>query len=193
MHGGAILANDMHLALTSPGIWYRAQMNWPDRSVNGLTLPGVPGLITGSNGDVAWGFTNTEGDFQDLILIDVHPENPNLYRTPDGWKPFEKITETINVHGRKAVKLNLRLTIWGIVTGTDYKGRPLVLNWVALMPEAINLNLLDMLEVESLDDFCTAGLWCSAARSHTPQAFLLLIPKGSRYPLVLILGRVANW
>ncbi len=152
LHGGAILANDMHLALTSPGIWYRAEMNWPNRSVSGLTLPGLPGLITGSNGDVAWGFTNTEGDFQDLIIIEVHPENPDLYRTSDGWRPFEKIIETIKVRGRKAVKLTLRSTMWGIVTSHDYKGRPLVMRWVALMPEAINLNLLDLLEVESLDE-----------------------------------------
>ena len=152
LHGGAILANDMHLALTSPGIWYRAEMNWPNRSVSGLTLPGMPGLVTGSNGDVAWGFTNTEGDFQDLIIIEVHPENPDLYRTPDGWTPFKKITETIKVRSRKAVRLTLKSTKWGIVTNHDHNGRPLVMKWVALMPEAINLNLLDLLEVESLEE-----------------------------------------
>lgn len=162
VHGGAILANDMHLALTAPGIWYRAEMSWGDRSVSGLTLPGVPGLVTGSTGDIAWGFTNTQGDFQDYIIIEVDQEHPDRYKVPGGWEPFEEITETIQVRGRKAEELKLRSTRWGIVNDRDFRGRPLVLKWVALMPETINLDLLNLLEVRNLDEainvFRTLGI-----------------------------------
>src|SRR5437867_1576221 len=64
--GGAIVANDMHLGLSAPNIWYRASMVWRDtrpRRVTGVTLPGVPSLVAGNNGDVAWAFTNSTGDW----------------------------------------------------------------------------------------------------------------------------------
>ncbi|MDH4260388.1 MAG: penicillin acylase family protein, partial [Gammaproteobacteria bacterium] len=69
--GRAMLANDMHLTLRVPNIWYRARLvvGSGQIDVSGVTLPGVPGVIAGSNGHVAWGFTNSYGDFQDLVVI----------------------------------------------------------------------------------------------------------------------------
>jgi penicillin amidase len=70
--GGAIVANDMHLGLAMPNIWYRASMVWRDareHRLTGVTLPGVPNLVAGSNGDVAWGFTNSGGDWSDLVIL----------------------------------------------------------------------------------------------------------------------------
>ena len=79
-HGGALLANDMHLVLLVPNIWYRMHWQWADVGKNhvasGLTLPGLPWLIAGSNGQIAWGFTNSNADTQDLVVLDS--EEPSL-------------------------------------------------------------------------------------------------------------------
>ncbi|MCZ6835530.1 MAG: penicillin acylase family protein, partial [Planctomycetota bacterium] len=152
VHGGAILANDMHLALTSPGIWYRVELRWGDHVAAGLTLPGVPGLVSGSNEHVAWGFTNTQGDFADHIIIEVNPRDENQYRTPDGWEEFDTITETIQVRHAQPETLILRNTRWGIVSTDSWKGSPLVLKWVGLIPEAVNLNQLDLLYATTVEE-----------------------------------------
>ncbi|HRP62549.1 MAG TPA: penicillin acylase family protein [Phycisphaerales bacterium] len=152
MHGGAILANDPHLRLTAPGIWYHAQLRWPDHRLIGLTLPGVPGVAIGSNGYIAWGCTNAMGDFQDLIIIEVDPEDATRYRTPDGFESFGEIVERITLRGRGVETLRLQTTRWGTVTDHDHLGRPLVLKWTALDPGSINLGILDMVHVRTLED-----------------------------------------
>lgn len=152
VHGGAILANDPHLRLTAPGIWYHAQLRWPDHRLVGLTLPGVPGVVAGSNGHVAWGFTNAMGDFQDLILIEVDPEDTTRYRTPEGYEPFGEVVERITVRGRGTEILRLKTTRWGVVTDRDHLSRPLVLKWTVLDPAGINLGILDMVHARTLED-----------------------------------------
>ncbi|MCP3906171.1 MAG: penicillin acylase family protein [Planctomycetes bacterium] len=146
VHGGAMIANDPHLQVTAPGIWYRSELEWLRNGgrAAGLSLPGSPGIVIGSNGRVAWGFTNSQADFQDLVVIEVHPNDRTRYRTPEGWEPFEEIVEMIAVAGERPRKLTLRKTRWGIVTGVDAEKRPLVLKWTALDPEMINFRILDM-------------------------------------------------
>src|SRR5262249_5275045 len=97
--GRAILANDMHLDLAVPNIWYRAELNYPGAVISGLSLPGLPLVISGSNGHVAWGLTNVDGDFSDLVLIEEDPNSKNYYRTPLGLLPFETHSEIIRVRG----------------------------------------------------------------------------------------------
>ncbi len=84
-HGGAIVANDMHLDLGVPNIWYRVSARWNDggqsRRFDGVTLPGAPVFIIGSNGNIAWGFTHAALDVTDVILIETDPSNPRRYRT----------------------------------------------------------------------------------------------------------------
>jgi penicillin amidase len=79
--GQALLSNDMHLSLGVPNIWYRASLKWTDdrgaHHVTGATLPGVPSMIDGSNGLIAWGFTNTTADWSDRVLIDPVPGDPS--------------------------------------------------------------------------------------------------------------------
>ncbi len=158
-HGGAILANDPHLQLTAPGIWYRVHLAWPDPSddeaesrLSGLSMPGLPGVVIGATAHIAWGFTNTMGDFQDFIIVEAHPDDPSQYRTPDGYERFGEVIETIHVRGRPAETLTLRTTRWGIVTDTDHRGRPLVRKWTAFEPDAVNLGVLDMLQARTLED-----------------------------------------
>ena len=70
-HGGAIVADDMHLGLSLPNIWYRMRLQLRDSlDITGVTLPGLPAVVAGSNGHVAWGFTNSYGDFSDIVLLD---------------------------------------------------------------------------------------------------------------------------
>ncbi|MFO0949478.1 MAG: penicillin acylase family protein [Planctomycetota bacterium] len=101
-HGGALIANDMHLRIGVPNIWYRAQFRWPasdggEQTITGATLPGTPVMVVGSNGHVAWGFTNSEGDWTDVVVIEVDPDHPNQYSTPG--EKFSKHPETIRSGG----------------------------------------------------------------------------------------------
>ncbi|GAA5442742.1 penicillin acylase 2 proenzyme [Microbulbifer sp. NBRC 101763] len=142
-HGSAILANDMHLGLSVPNIWYRAGWNIPgsDRKIRGVTLPGGPIIVAGSNGAVAWGFTNTGGDWGDLIPLELN-EGATKYRTPDGWRDFTFEKETIAIKGKEDETLEVRKTIWGPVIGQNYRGVPLAYRWIAHDIRGGNMNLL---------------------------------------------------
>jgi len=142
-HGGAILADDMHLGLDVPNIWYRAGWTLPgtDRILRGVTLPGGPIAVIGSNGLVAWGFTNTFGDWGDLIQLELS-EDGKQYRTPEGWRDFEIERETIAVKGGSAETIEVRKTIWGPVVTENHRGVPLAYRWVAHDIHGANLNLL---------------------------------------------------
>ena len=136
--GVAILANDMHLSIAVPIIWYRASMAFPDpeqpsvnRQLAGVTLPGLPGLVVGSNGDVAWGFTNTGGDWSDLVRLEPDPREPKKYLTPDGPKAFDVYEETIAAKGAAAKTVAIKWTIWGPVVWKDARGREYAQRWVA--------------------------------------------------------------
>jgi len=155
-HGGALVANDMHLGHLLPNIWYRAQMSWPEgdhtRSLVGVTLPGMPMLVSGSNGQVAWGFTNSYGDWADLVILELDPENPSRYRTPDGWQSITSTPETITVFGSTADTLYVEETIWGPVWTTDTKGNRLVLHWTAHDSETVYGGLRTMESARNVDE-----------------------------------------
>ena len=87
--GKPFLANDPHLGLTVPSVWYFAHLSWPGRDLVGATFPGMPVVVLGHNGRAAWGFTNTGADTQDLFLEKLDPEDPARYLTPDGYRRFE--------------------------------------------------------------------------------------------------------
>ena len=111
--GKPLLANDPHLALSAPPVWYFAQMSAPGVSVIGATLPGVPGVILGRNERIAWGFTNTGPDVQDLYIEKL--EAAGGYLAPEGPRPFQEIEETINVKGAQPEKLRVRISRHGPV------------------------------------------------------------------------------
>ncbi|HEY5622214.1 MAG TPA: penicillin acylase family protein [Gammaproteobacteria bacterium] len=144
--GRAIVANDMHLDLGVPNIWYRMRFvvdSGEPLDVTGVTLPGAPAIVAGSNGHVAWGFTNSRGDWSDLVLLRTDPGNMGAYLTPDGSRLFEIHTEVIDVARAPTVALDVRSTIWGPVVQSDRQGRPRALHWLAHEPEASNLKILD--------------------------------------------------
>ncbi|MEO1130741.1 MAG: penicillin acylase family protein [Planctomycetota bacterium] len=155
--GRAILANDMHLGLQVPGTWYHLQLEIGDRRLVGVSFPGAPGIVVGSNGDVAWGFTNVGGDFIDTVVVETLPGDPTRYRVPGGSEPFEQIVETIEVRGGAAVEHTLRMTRWGAVTGEDDLGRPLVQVWTGTQPGRMNLAIFDLPNARSLEELIDAA------------------------------------
>ena len=131
--GKPILANDMHLALRAPAIWYLAALHAPGFDVAGMTLPGVPFVVAGHNRAVAWGFTNASLDDADLFVERIDPADSARYLTPDGSQPFVVLEDSIRVSGRDAaVPLRIRLTRHGpIITDlADPEARgPIALRW----------------------------------------------------------------
>lgn len=148
--GRAILANDMHLGLSAPGVWHRVQIEAEGRRWAGVGLAGVPGIVVGSNGRIAWGFTNSYGDFGDAVILEVDPDDENHYRAPDGWREFSERTETIRIRGGEPREFTVRETIWGPVLGEDWKGRPYAAKWVAMDPQRVNVNLLDLMRADTI-------------------------------------------
>ena len=113
--GKPILANDPHLELSAPILWYLARVVTPEGSVKGATLPGAPVFVLGQNNSIAWGLTTADSNVQDLFVETVDPANPSKYLSPDGPKPFEAREETIHVKGGADVKLTIRATRHGPV------------------------------------------------------------------------------
>ncbi len=139
--GAALIADDMHLEITAPGVWYRAVIVWKEygieRMLAGVTLPGAPTLITGSNGNIAWGFTNSQIDTTDLVELELDPANPNRYRTPDGWRDFEVIDEPILVAHSDPIPFKVTNTIWGPVIPPSTNLPAYAACWVMARPEAL--------------------------------------------------------
>ncbi|MEX0735649.1 MAG: penicillin acylase family protein [Steroidobacteraceae bacterium] len=152
--GGALLANDMHLGLNVPNIWYRARfvVEPGELDVSGVSLPGLPAIIAGSNGQVAWGFTNSYGDFQDLIRLERGPNGDDSYLTPGGTRSFAMDIETLEVAGGGSESLAVRKTIWGPVIGDDGDGHGLALAWTAHRPGATDMALLALERASDLDE-----------------------------------------
>ena len=171
-HGGAILANDMHLLISVPNTWYRASLVWPsgdgERRMTGVTLPGTPAVVAGSNGDVAWGFTNTYGDWLDLVVLEEVPGDPGAYRTPEGIARFDIWEERIAVKGGEPQTLEVSTTIWGPEIDRDHRGRRRALRWIAHDPDAVNFGLLQLEGASNLED----ALRVAAESGIPPQNFV---------------------
>ena len=156
--GAALLANDPHLHLRVPNIWYRAQLRYPDPAdpkqmidLNGVTLPGAPALVIGSNGHIAWGFTNSEGDWMDWVRVIRNPNDPSQYKTPDGWAAIVKHDEVIHVKGAPDVHFTVEDTIWGPIMAKAPDGTSLALVWTAQDPRAVNLDLMQLETATNVD------------------------------------------
>jgi len=153
--GGAIVADDMHLGIQLPHIWYRAVLMVPDghgatRRVAGVTLPGVPLVVAGSNGHVAWGFTNSYGDYSDLVALDMDPAQPGKLRTPAGWETPAVHEETILVKDAPAEKFVVRETSLGPVR--EVGSRSYALHWVAHARGAVNFAAAGLETATTVDD-----------------------------------------
>jgi penicillin amidase len=147
--GKPLLANDPHLGLSAPALWYFAHLSAPGLNVIGATLPGLPSVVLGRNDRIAWGFTNTAPDVQDLFIERINPDNPKQYRTPDGWADFRLRTETIKVKGAPDITLEVRESRHGPVitgalpiiekAGVDANKHVIAFAWTALRPDDLTL------------------------------------------------------
>ncbi len=147
--GKPLLANDPHLGLSAPALWYFAHLSAPGLNVIGASLPGIPAIVLGRNDRIAWGFTNTAPDVQDLFIERVNPANDRQYQTPDGWADFSVRMETIKIKGQPDVTLEVRETQHGpVITGAlpimekaplDAKRHVVAFAWTALRPDDLTL------------------------------------------------------
>jgi penicillin amidase len=175
--GKPLLANDPHLKLTTPALWYFARLHAPGFNVAGATMPGLPMVVLGQNDQLAWGFTNTAPDVQDLYLERIHADDPAQYQTPDGWARFESFDEVIKVRGGEDVPMTVRTTRHGPVIsdaggpsegltgapsqpGAQPKGQAsyaIAMRWTALDTDADLLEAsLASSRMTTVDDFVTA-------------------------------------
>lgn len=179
--GAALLANDPHLHLRVPNIWYRARLRYPDPvdpqgmvDLNGVTLPGAPAMVIGSNGHIAWGFTNSGGDWMDWVRVVRNPQDPSQYRTPRGWATVQRHDEVIHVKGADDVHFEVEDTIWGPIMDKAPDGTPLALAWIAQQPRAVNLNLMQLETATTVDQ----ALAIAQTVGVPPQNFVVADSQG---------------
>lgn len=146
--GSAMLANDMHLGLGVPSIWFRQQLNYKVAGValkiTGVSLPGAPGTVVGSNGKVAWGNTNSYGDWLDFVRLQAGPAGSETYLDGNGLQPISAVEEIITVKGAADDRLLVRNTRYGPIVAKDSAGNELALAWVAHRPGGVDANAIDL-------------------------------------------------
>jgi penicillin amidase len=165
--GAALVAGDMHLHLGIPNTWYRAVLSWPagtekdarPLTLSGLTLPGVPMLICGSNGSVAWSFTVAYADTADLVLVEEDPLDPTQYRVGTEWVKFEKRSREIRV-GDETEHYEYRVSRWGPIIGPAGQRRHYALLWTALSADAVDLAFTRMARVTDAASAARLGAAC---------------------------------
>lgn len=156
--GTALVANDMHLALRVPNLWFRTRLIYPsitssdhNHDITGISLPGVPSIVIGSNRFIAWSFTNSYGDFADWVRVSIDDKDKTRYLSSTGWKSIDTIQETIHIRNAPDEILNISETEWGPIIADDHDKTPLSLVWTALQPGAINLKLIELEQVKTTD------------------------------------------
>ena len=161
--GKPLLANDPHLGLSAPAIWYFAHIDAPGMNVLGGTLPGIPAVVLGRSEKFAWSFTNTNPDVQDLYIEQIDPKNPGMYRGPDGMLPFKVRQETIDIKDAPSFQFIVKETRHGPVISDSYARAKraidterfaLALRWTALDLENQSVaGLLDLNRAKDIDSF----------------------------------------
>lgn len=159
--GGTLLANDPHLGLTAPTVWYLARLELASGGVIGGTIPGVPAVMTGRSDQIGWGITSSYLDDQDLFIEEINPDNRTEYRTPGGWAPFTTRDSIINVREGSAVTVRLRATENGPVIPADQfdlstitpPGHVVSLAWTALSRDDTTMSAaIKMMQAKSIAD-----------------------------------------
>jgi len=160
--GKALLANDMHLPLTEPNIWYMADLSAPGFHAAGVTLPGVPFVIAGHNEHVAWGFTALYADVQDLYIEKLDGKG-NYEGNDASWHPLAVDHEVIHVRGGKDVELDVQSTAHGPLLNPMFtrETRPIALKWTLYDPKLNALPLFEMNIASNWTEFSSAlEKWC---------------------------------
>jgi penicillin amidase len=146
--GGTLLANDPHLGLTAPAIWYLARLDLSSGGVIGGTIPGIPAVLTGRSAQVGWGLTSAYVDDQDIFIEEINPNNPDQYRVPEGFKDFVTRKTIIRILDQEPITLTLRWTDNGpVLPASDFdlgtvtpKGHVAAISWTVLSPADTSMN-----------------------------------------------------
>ncbi len=153
--GAAIVANDMHLGQRVPTIWYHARLKLTGAAsldLNGVTLPGAPLLVAGSNGHIAWGFTNSYGAWLDVERVECSAVTSAQMATPAGAVPLTVVAEQIKVKGAPTATLDVQSGPLGVLIRTDPETRSCWFgSWLAQRPEATNMNLMLLERAQSVE------------------------------------------
>jgi penicillin amidase len=148
--GRATLANDPHLGLRLPNVFYRVELEWPGGVLRGASIAGLPGVLIGTNERVAWGATVSNADQNDWVVVEVDASDPTRYRTPEGTESFGVEVAEIAVAGRAPERLETRRTRWGPVVAADWLGRPLALHAAWNEPDGLNLDIVGLASAEDV-------------------------------------------
>jgi penicillin G amidase len=169
--GKPLLANDPHLGLTAPAIWYFAHLHAPGLNAIGATLPGVPGVILGRNERIAWGATNTGPDVQDLYMEKI--DHAGRYLAPEGARPFQVLNDKIKVKGAEDESITIRISRHGPIISDVLpaaldalpRGHALAFAWTALAEDDTSLaSVFKLARARTWEDFVG-----SLRDFHAPQ------------------------
>ena len=164
--GSTLLANDPHVELTAPALWYLAQLDLRSGGVIGGTIPGVPLVLTGRSADLGWGITSSYLDDLDIFVEEVNPENPDQYRDLDGWRDFETRDSIIVVRDAAPVTIRLQWTVNGPVLPPEVfdlgtirpPGHVTSIGWTALDPGDTTMTAgLRLMAAQSIEQAIAAG------------------------------------
>jgi penicillin amidase len=193
--GNALLASDMHLPLRLPNVWYHARLivdaeGAAKRDLAGVMLPGLPLMIAGSNGHVAWSYTNSYGDWTDVVIVETDPQHADRYLVPGGSEPYRTRRERIEVRGGASQTIEVKTTRWGPIVARDGGQHDLVLAWTAHDPHATNLALFDFESAQTLESLLDAAnraggpvqnLVAADSQGHIGWTLMGQIPKRGNY------------
>ena len=164
--GGSLLANDPHLGLTAPTIWYLARLELQTGGVIGGTIPGVPVVLVGRSDKLGWGLTTAYVDDQDVVIEALNPANKEEYQTPDGWAAFETRQSIIRVKDAEPLTLTLRWTRNGpVLPGSHYDldsitpaGHVAAISWTALSGADTSISgAMALMRAKSIPEALEAG------------------------------------
>lgn len=153
--GLPLLANDPHLGIQMPSIWYEVGLHGPGWDVTGFSFAGVPGVIIGHNDQITWGVTNVGPDVQDLYIEKINPSNPRQYEFMGEWEDMEIVEEVIKVNGGEDVVLEVRLTRHGPIINEIVDGQSdvLAMKWTAHEPSRILQSVILLNQAQNYEEF----------------------------------------
>ncbi|MDX1663448.1 MAG: penicillin acylase family protein [Candidatus Promineifilaceae bacterium] len=153
--GMPLLADDPHLGIQIPSIWYEMHLNAPGWNVAGFTFAGAPGVVIGHNDHIAWGVTNVGPDVQDLYVERINPDDPHQYEFRGEWREMDVHTEVIRVNGGEDVVLEVRETHHGpiISDALEEESDVLALRWTQQEPSRVFRSLLMLNQAEDFEGF----------------------------------------
>ncbi|PTV96977.1 penicillin amidase [Rhodobacter aestuarii] len=164
--GGALMANDPHVALSAPSLWYLARLELSSGGVIGATIPGVPLVLSGRSPHLGWGVSASYADDQDVFVEELDPANPERYRTPSSWAEFRTRKVIVEVKDQTPITLTLRWSENGPVLPAGHfdlgtvtpPGHVMSLGWSALSPADTSISAaLEIMQSQNVTQAIAAG------------------------------------